>query len=285
MCTFYTVRYLCNCIYDEWVLPCYFTRGPSNLLRQPNPSKPDSASQTQHQSQSNSPPQSPQCSYASSSPSPPSKTLPKSTQNQPCYHTRIIETYDVLTLCEVCFSHLDTQIRQHGVKAVLASPERFPLAEKLGMLIVIENDALEQWRVFRKGEQCFFLQREVGVQSLGGEGGGKVQVPSWGRGRSVVGGDTSNRSSQRGKRVRGPDADVVWKVESSPVYRLGFTIYEQGRLWEEEGSESESGRGSGSDETLEGRGERPRREGVWQGTYYEERPLGHHPRPDGCFDI
>ncbi|KAL2803009.1 hypothetical protein BJX63DRAFT_89519 [Aspergillus granulosus] len=229
MCTFYIVKYLCDCIYDEWILPCFFSRGPSILLRRPN-------------TQSDSLPR--------------SNPLPKQ-NSQPCYHTRIIETYDVLTLCEVCFSQLDSQIRTYGVTPVLASPERFPLAEKLGMLVVVENDALEQWRLFRKGVQRFLLQREVGAESLRGMGG-RVSVP-------VVG----------PRRVKGPDADAVWKVESSRIYRLDYTIYE-GRQGESENV---------SDGFVASRTRRSKREGVWQGTYYEERALGHWPGPEDGLDV
>ncbi|KAL2848844.1 hypothetical protein BJY01DRAFT_246221 [Aspergillus pseudoustus] len=256
MCTFYTVKYLCNCIYDEWILPCYFTRGPSILLRRPNNTQPDS----QASSCSSSPP---------STPDSPTESSPNTlNQNkQPCYHARIVETYDVLTLCEGCFAQLDAQVRAHGVKAVLAAPERFPLAEKLGMLIVIENDELEQWRVFRKGEQCFLLQREVGVESLRGMGG-KVSVP-------VVG---PAAGTGAGGKVRRPDADAVWKVESSRIYQLDYTIYAGSGNWGDgESSITEDG-------SVFGRYQRPKSEGAWEGTYYEERPLGHHPEPENSID-
>ncbi|KAL2842453.1 hypothetical protein BJX68DRAFT_270630 [Aspergillus pseudodeflectus] len=262
MCTFYTVKYLCNCIYDEWLLPCFFTRGPSILLNHPNSTESQSTSETQSSPDSppNSPPATPSHANPEFNPCFP-KPKPHPTK-KPCYHTHIIETYDVLTLCEVCLTQLDKQIRAHGVKTVLASPERFPLAEKLGMLIVVENDALEQWRLFRKGEQCFLLERGGRIQSLGSSGAvnGRVVVPGCGGG---VG---------KGPKVRGPDADQVWKVESSRIYRLEYQIYGPG---EDIDTESEK---SGS--VTSGRGRKLGRKGVWDGSYYEERAMGHHPEPE-----
>ncbi|KAJ0417750.1 hypothetical protein BJY00DRAFT_315542 [Aspergillus carlsbadensis] len=243
MCTFYTVKYLCNCIYDEWLLPCFFTRGPSILLRHPI-------------SEPQSPPDPhPPATHPESKPSHPEPT-PHLTKRT-CYHTRIIETYDVLTLCEICFSKLDKQIRTHGVKTLLASPGRFPLAEKLGMLIVVENDAMAQWRLFRKGEQCFLLERGGGIQSLSSSGAvnGRVVVPPGGG----VG---------KGSRVRGPDADQVWKIESSRIYRLEYQIYEPGQYVDTESEESSSVMGEVGN--LE-------RKGLWDGSYYEERAMGHYP--------
>ncbi|KAL4917221.1 hypothetical protein BDW62DRAFT_202035 [Aspergillus aurantiobrunneus] len=110
MCVFWTVKYLCNCIYDEWYFPCDWY-GLALLPREP-------------------------------------KTW--------CYLRHMQETTDVLTLCEECFAMLDSQVRKHGVKKVLQSAETFPLAEQLGMLIVLENDEGEQWKAFRKKPLLFF---------------------------------------------------------------------------------------------------------------------------------
>jgi hypothetical protein len=258
MCTFYTVKYFCNCIYDEWLLPCFFTRGPSILLHRPDSTSSQSTSEAQ--SPPDSPPDSPPAPLPDVNPlSNPShqKLLPT---KKACYHTHIVETYDVLTLCEVCFAQLDKQIRTHGVKALLASPERFPLAEKLGMLIVVENDAMEQWRLFRKGEQCFLLERWGGVQSLGSSGtvNGRVLVPPCGVGK--------------GPKVRGPDADQVWKIESSRIYRLEYQIYRPGEVVETESEKSGS--------VTSGRSGKLGRTRVWDGSYYEERAMGHHLEPE-----
>ncbi|KAL2872627.1 uncharacterized protein BJX67DRAFT_376426 [Aspergillus lucknowensis] len=223
MCTFYTVKYLCNCIYDEWRLPCFFTRGPQ-ILTIPSQSTPASSPAVK-------------------------PTKPR------CYHTRIIEIYDVLTLCEVCYMQLDAQIQTHGVKTLLAAPERFPLAEKLGMLIVVGNDEDEQWRVFRRGEQVFILEREVKMERLEGVGRA-VQVKGSDKGGRV-------RRPRRRNEMRG------WKYEASKIYQLGYTIYDEDRTGREvEQHEDEESTVPWAKKSFDKR--------TWQGTYYEERALGHY---------
>ncbi|KAL4785531.1 hypothetical protein BJX76DRAFT_356082 [Aspergillus varians] len=122
MCLYWTVKYFCGCIYDEWYSPCDGEGHGPNARKQDNW----------------------------------------------CYNRNIQETTDVLTLCEPCYAELDARVRKDGLKKVLQSSKSFPLAEQLGMLIVLENDESEQWKVFRKKRQIILQEGEWQIPETDG---------------------------------------------------------------------------------------------------------------------
>ncbi|KAL4807352.1 hypothetical protein BDV18DRAFT_159573 [Aspergillus unguis] len=77
-----------------------------------------------------------------------------------CYLRHMKETVDIFSLCELCLPKLEARVRRDGIKKTLASRETFPLAEKLGMLIVLENDERLQRKYFGRREKALIYDRE-----------------------------------------------------------------------------------------------------------------------------
>ncbi|KAL5335928.1 hypothetical protein BJX70DRAFT_401121 [Aspergillus crustosus] len=130
MCIYYTTKYLCSCIYDEWFYPCKPTLTitlTTNLNLNPDPN--------------------------------PTPRAPGFL----CPTRELVSVHDVLTLCEPCFATLHTKIKKQGIRDVLDSGRG--LGKQLGMLIVLENDEKEQWRAFRRGRQVLFRERWSSVEA------------------------------------------------------------------------------------------------------------------------
>ncbi|RDW90504.1 uncharacterized protein DSM5745_02279 [Aspergillus mulundensis] len=111
MCIFWKTKFLCGCIIDEFWYPC-------STLR----------------------------------PDPATEKLRFHTRNHPnCKMRSLQELTECILLCELCLGKLHARVRKDAdIRKTLASKDTFPLAEQLGMLILLENDEIEQWKVFGK---------------------------------------------------------------------------------------------------------------------------------------
>ncbi|KAL4978613.1 hypothetical protein BDW66DRAFT_164684 [Aspergillus desertorum] len=126
MCVFWTTKYLCSCIYDEFYYPCTWTS--RNPERNPDP------------------------------------TLRRAKHPQNCHTRDVEEMIDCLILCELCLEKLHDRVRKdRDIKKTLASKDTFPLAEQLGMLILLENDEIEQRRIFGKEGYMYMI---AGIEEL-----------------------------------------------------------------------------------------------------------------------
>ncbi|KAL2832855.1 hypothetical protein BDW59DRAFT_157002 [Aspergillus cavernicola] len=67
-----------------------------------------------------------------------------------CIRRQIFIYHDIFSFCEECYGELDRRIKRDGVKNVLTSGDTYPVADKLGMLIVLIGDRWERWKVFRR---------------------------------------------------------------------------------------------------------------------------------------
>ncbi|KAL4910247.1 hypothetical protein BDW74DRAFT_144717 [Aspergillus multicolor] len=113
MCIIWETKFLCGCIIDEWWFAC------TNLRHD--------ISNTGL------------------------RFLARSHVN--CKAREIQRWRECLLLCELCLGKLHARVRKDAdIRKTLASKETFPLAEQLGMLIVLENDALVQRGIFGKGK-------------------------------------------------------------------------------------------------------------------------------------
>ncbi|KAL4879040.1 hypothetical protein BJY04DRAFT_220636 [Aspergillus karnatakaensis] len=131
MCITYITKYLCTCIHTEWHYPCT-TKPTSTPLLTPFTLSPI-------------PPPRPSDSWC---------------------HSRILHTtHNMLTYCEDCYAILHARLKKDGLRKVLddAKSGRFALGETLGMLVVLFTDEMEQWRLWRGGEQHAVLKSSVEV--------------------------------------------------------------------------------------------------------------------------
>ncbi|KAL4820054.1 hypothetical protein BDW67DRAFT_181143 [Aspergillus spinulosporus] len=123
MCIFWITKYLCYCLYDEFYYPCnWASRNPET--------NPDPA-------------------------------LRRARNPQNCCVCSIEEIIDCLVLCELCLEKLHDRVRQDcDIKKTLARKNTSPLVKQLAMLILLENDIVEQWKVFGK-EGYMYMTVEI----------------------------------------------------------------------------------------------------------------------------
>ncbi|KAL4744682.1 hypothetical protein BDW72DRAFT_199361 [Aspergillus terricola var. indicus] len=150
MCVFWTTKYLCSCIYDEFYYPC--TWASHNPETNPDPA------------------------------------LRRAKYPQKCHVRSIEEIVDCLVLCELCFEKLHDRVRKdRDIKKTLARKNTFPLVEQLGMLILLENNKIEQWKIFGKEG---YMYMTVGIEELerverGAETGIGIRRARKGNGRNA----------------------------------------------------------------------------------------------------
>ncbi|CBF70094.1 predicted protein [Aspergillus nidulans FGSC A4] len=126
MCLFWITKYLCSCLYDEFYYPCsWASRNPET--------NPDPA-------------------------------LRRASYPQNCHVRSVEEIIDCSVLCELCFEKLHDWVRKDcDIKKTLARNGTSPLVEQLGMLILLENEKLEQWKIFGKDSYRYMT---VGIEEL-----------------------------------------------------------------------------------------------------------------------